>query len=175
MSQSNYFRAEYIKGGEEIKGGGEEERGIGRAKERKGRGGRGGVEERRGGKGARGEEGREEEERNWRKNEMGSGRMRGRVNERRVLHRDPKGGEGRGLGEVVLGDEGSGNPGRRRGRMEEERRIRKRRRREEEERKGGENERMGRRGGVLGDAGSRNPGRRPRVPAGQGGHGPPKI
>ena len=57
--------------------------------------------------------------------------------------------------------------------MEEERRIRKRRRREEEgrrrggaeEREGGENERMGRRGGVLGDAGSRNPGRRPRVPA----------
>ena len=97
---------------------------------------------------------------------MGYGRMRGRVNERRVLHRDPNGGgEGRGLGEVVLGDEGSGNPGRRRGRMEEERRIRKRRRREEEERKGGENERMGRRGGVLGDAGSRNPGRRPRVPA----------
>ena len=63
--------------------------------------------------------------------------------------------------------------GRRRGRMEEERRIRKRRRREEEgrrrggaeEREGGENERMGRKGGVLGDAGSRNPGRRPRVPA----------
>ena len=76
---------------------------------------------------------------------------------------------------MVHGDEGSGNPGRRRGRMEEERRIRKRRRREEEgqgrrrgraeEREGGENERMGRRGGVLGDAGSRNPGRRPRVPA----------
>ena len=34
-----------------------------------------------------------------------------------------------------------------------------------EEREGGENERLGRRGGVLGDAGSRNPGRRPRVPA----------
>ena len=64
------------------------------------------------------------------------------MNERRGLHRDPKGGgEGRGLGEVVLGDEGSGNPGRRRGRMEEERRIRKRRRREEEGRRGKE-ERM---------------------------------
>ena len=80
------------------------------------------------------------------------------MNERRGLHRDPKGGgEGRGSGEVVLGDEGSGNLGRWRGRMEEERRIRKRRRREEEgrrrggaeEREGGENERMGRRGGVL--------------------------
>ena len=35
-------------------------------------------------KGGEGEEGREEEERNWRKNEMGYGRMRGRVNERRV-------------------------------------------------------------------------------------------
>ena len=98
--------------------------------------------------------------------------MRGRVNERRGLHRDPKGGgEGRGLGEVVFGDEGSRNPGRRRGRMEEERRIRKRRRREEEgRRRGGENDRMGRRGGVLGnggDAGSRNLGRRPRVPASQ--------
>ena len=34
-----------------------------------------------------------------------------------------------------------------------------------EEREVGENERLGRRGGVLGDAGSRNPGRRPRVPA----------
>ena len=31
--------------------------------------------------------------------------MRGRVNERKGLHRDPKGGgEGRGLGEVVLSD-----------------------------------------------------------------------
>ena len=31
--------------------------------------------------------------------------MRGRVNKRRELHRDPKGGgEGRGLGEVVLSD-----------------------------------------------------------------------
>ena len=65
------------------------------------------------------------------------------MNERRGLHRDPKGGgEGRGLGEVVLGDEGSGNPGRRRGRMEEERRIRKRRRRKEEGiRRGGEGRR----------------------------------
>ena len=50
------------------------------------------------------------------------------MNERRGLNRDPKGGgDGRGLGEVVLGDGGSGNPGRRRGRMEKERRIRKRR------------------------------------------------
>ena len=71
--------------------------------------------------------------------------MRVRVNERRGLHRDPKGGgEGRGLGEVVHCDEGSGNPGRRRGRMEEERRIRKRRRREEEgeTRRRGKEERM---------------------------------
>ena len=68
--------------------------------------------------------------------------MRGRVNERRGLHQDPKGGgEGRGLGEVVLGDEGSGNPGRRRGRMEGERRIRKRRREEEGRRRGGEGRR----------------------------------
>ena len=57
------------------------------------------------------------------------------MNERRGLHRGPEGGEGRGLGEVVLGDEGSGDPGRRRGRMEEERRIRKRRRRGEEGRR----------------------------------------
>ena len=94
------------------------------------------MEERRGGKGARGEEGREEEERNWRKNELG-----GRVNEGRGLHLDPKGvGKGRGLREVVLGDEGSGNPGRRRGRMEK--RIRKRKRREDEgRRRGGEGRR----------------------------------
>ena len=37
--------------------------------------------------------------------------------------------------------------------------------RDEETREGGEDKRMGRRGGVLGDAGSRNPGRRPRAPA----------
>ena len=37
---------------------------------------------------------------------------------------------------MVLGDEGSGNPGRRRGRMEEERRIRNKE--EEQERRGGE-------------------------------------
>ena len=31
------------------------------------------------------------------------------MEERRGLHRDPKGGEVRGLGKEVLGDEGSGN------------------------------------------------------------------
>ena len=40
-------------------------------------------------------------------------------------------------GEEVLGDEGSGNPGRWRGRMEEERGIRKRRREGEGRRRGG--------------------------------------
>ena len=65
------------------------------------------------------------------------------MNEGRGLHLDPKGvGEGRGLREVVLGDEGSGNPGRRRGRMGEEKRIRKRRRREDKgRRRGGEGRR----------------------------------
>ena len=68
------------------------------------------------------------------------------MDESRELHRDPKGGgEGRELGGEVLGDEGSGNPGRGRGRMEEERRIRERRRREEEGRR--REERM--RGGLV--------------------------
>ena len=45
---------------------------------------------------------------------------------------------------MVLGDEGSGNTGRSRGRMEEERKIKKRRRREEEgrRREEGKEERM---------------------------------
>ena len=57
-------------------------------------------------------------------------------------------------GEEDLGDEGSGNPGRRRGRMEEERGIRKRRREgeglgDEEEWEGGANERLGWGGGTV--------------------------
>ena len=62
------------------------------------------------------------------------------MDERRGLPRDPKGGgEGREFGEEVHGDDGSGNPGRWRGKIEEERRIRERRRREEEgRRRGGE-------------------------------------
>ena len=65
------------------------------------------------------------------------------MNEGRGLHLDPEGvGGGIGLREVVLGDEGSGDPGRRRGRMEEEKRIMKRRRREDEgRRRGGEGRR----------------------------------
>ena len=61
------------------------------------------------------------------------------MGERRGLHRDPKGGgEGRGLGEVVLGDEGYRHLGHRRGRMEKE----KERRGGEETRRRGKEERM---------------------------------